>query len=122
MNGKQLCLMKKKASILSLTFGLCSIIFCCCKKDDTKQTDCFPNADTYRQIIDKPATVRQQAGGTFFIVEQGTIDTKLNPCNLPTDFQVDNLQVIISGDVKTSIQGGPGPCCTENFVITKITR
>lgn len=114
--------MKKTICILSLTVGLCSLLFQSCKKDDTKPIDCFPSADTYRQIVDKPATVRQQPSGTFYIVEQGTIDTKLNPCNLPADFQVDNLQVTISGGVKTTIQGGPGPCCTENFVITKITR
>lgn len=108
--------------MLLLTVGLTSILFHSCKKDDTKTTDCFPNADTYRQIVDKPATVRQQASGTFYIIEQGTIDTKLNPCNLPTEFQVDNLQVTISGDVKATTQGGPGPCCIENFVITKITR
>ena len=114
--------MKKTTYILPLAFGLFSIFFYSCKKDETKTNDCFPNSTTYRQIIDKPATIKLQPGGLFYIVEQGTIDTKLNPCNLSSDFQVDNLQVTISGDVKTTIQGGPGPCCTENFVITKIIR
>jgi|GEM_PF-2011081 len=114
--------MKKIICILPLTIGLCSLLFQSCKKDNTKPTDCFSKADSYRQIVDKPATVRQQPGGTFFIVEQGTVNTRLNPCNLPTDFQVDNLQVTISGDVKATMQGGPGPCCTEILVITKITR
>lgn len=93
-----------------------------CKKDNNKTDDCFPNETTYRQIVNKQATIRKLPSGLFYIVEQGTIDTKLNPCNLTTDFQVDNLQVTISGDVKATIQGGPGPCCTENLVITKITR
>lgn len=105
-----------------LTLALCNILPNSCKKENTKTSDCFPNADTYRQIVDRPATVRQQAGGTFYIVEQGTIDTRLNPCNLTTEFQIDNLQVTISGDVKATLQGGTVPCCTENFVITKITR
>ena len=93
-----------------------------CKKDNNKIDDCFPNSTTSRQILNKPATIKQQPGGLFYIVEQGTIDTKLNPCNLTPEFQVDNLLVIISGDVKATVQGGPGPCCTENFVITKIAR
>ena len=55
-------------------------------------------------------------------VEQGSIDTKLLPCNLPMEFIQDGLQVVISGEVKSTPQSGFGPCCTENFVITKITR
>ena len=98
------------------------IAFISCKKNSGKTDDCFPNSTTARQIVDKSATVRQQPGGLFYIVEQGTIDTKLNPCNLATEFKVDNLQVTVSGDVKATVQGGPGPCCTDNFVITKITR
>lgn len=114
--------MKKTISILSLTLVLCSFLFQSCQKDNAKTTGCFPNDSTYRHIVDKPATVRQQPGGSFYLVEKGTVDTRLNPCNLPTGFQADNLQVTISGEVKVTIQGGPGPCCTENFVITKISR
>ena len=113
--------MKITISILSLTTGLCCLLFLSCKKAVILTTDCFPNASTFRQIVDKPATVSQQSAGIFFIVEKGTIDTRLNPCNLPADFQVDNLQVVVSGNVKTTI-GGTGPCCTEDFVITKISN
>lgn len=103
-------------------FILLLIVGYSCKKPHKKNDDCFPNAPTYRQILNKPAIVRQQSNSLFYIVEHGTIDTRLNPCNLATDFKIDNLQVTISGDVKTTFQVGPGPCCTENFVITKITR
>lgn len=108
--------------IYTLPFVIGSLLISSCKKDKAQTNDCFPNATTSRQIINKPATIKQQSAGVFYIVEQGTIDTKLNPCNLTPEFQIDNLLVTISGDVKATVQGGPGPCCTDNFVITKITR
>lgn len=92
-----------------------------CKKDNNSNTDCFPNRSTVRQITNAQATVKK-SGEKFYIVEQGSIDTRLNPCTLPQEFQVDNLQVTISGDVKSTLQGGPEPCCTENFTITKISK
>jgi hypothetical protein len=98
-----------------------AIIVCSCKKDNNGNTDCFPNSSTVRQITNGQATIKE-VGSKFYIVEQGSIDTKLNPCSLPTQYQVNNLQVTISGDVKSTLQGGPEPCCTENFVITKITK
>ena len=96
-------------------------IFASCKKNDTLKTECFPNDITTRTIVDKQAVIKL-VDGKFYIVEQEAIDTKLIPCNLTQDFQVDNLQVTISGDVKATLQGGPGPCCSENFVISKIIR
>lgn len=92
-----------------------------CKKDNNSNSDCFPNSSTVRQITNGQATIKE-VGGKFYIIEQGSIDNKLNPCSLPAEFQVNNLQVTISGDVKSTLQGGPEPCCTENFVITKISR
>ena len=62
------------------------------------------------------------SGDTFYIIEEGTIDTRLNPCILDKEFQQNNLKVKISGEVKLTIQGGPSPCCLENFVITKISK
>jgi len=109
--------------IICTTLLIVSTLFInSCKKDKAEINDCFPNSTTARQIINKMATIRQQPSGLFYIIEQGTIDTKLNPCNLNAEYQVDNLQVTISGDVKATLQGGPGPCCIDNFVITKITR
>jgi hypothetical protein len=111
--------MTKIICILNLIVG---IAFISCKKNSTETNDCFPDLTTSRQIVNKPATVKQQAGDLFYIIEQGTIDTKLNPCNLATEFKVDNLQVTMSGDVKATVQAGPGPIYTDGFVITKITR
>jgi hypothetical protein len=92
-----------------------------CRKDSKTLPECFPDTPTNRQVTNQQATVIS-SGGQFYIIEQGTIDTKLKPCNLQQEFQVNNLQVTISGNVKQTIQGTGEPCCIENFVITKITR
>lgn len=107
-------------TILIILIYLTTIIFSC-KKDNNSNTDCFHESSTVRQITDGQATVKE-ISGKFYIIEKGSIDTKLNPCHLPTEFQVDNLQIIISGDVKSTLQVGPGPCCLENFTLTKISR
>ncbi len=91
-----------------------------CKKVNQSNV-CFENETTSGQIVNKPATIKL-INNQFYIIEQGTIDTRLNPCNLPEEFKVDNLQVTISGDVKTTIYNPGEPCCTENFVITKIVK
>ena len=92
-----------------------------CKKEENSTVDCFPAATTVRQITDKQATI-QSAGEDFYIVEENTIDTRLNPCNLSQEFKIDNLSVKISGDVKETNRNVSGPCCTEDFVITAISR
>ena len=111
--------MRLNFPLTSLTFFVTLIL--ACNKDNTPTDDCFPNSSTVRQITNQQAIIKL-AGGRFYIVEQGAIDTKLNPCNLTKEFQVDNLQVTVSGDVKATAQGGNEPCCTENFVIAKISR
>lgn len=96
-------------------------IICSCTKNDHPGTDCFPDASTVRQIMDAQATIKE-VDGRFYIVEDGAIDTKINPCRLPTVFQVDKLPVIVSGDVKNTLQGESEPCCIEDFVISKISK
>lgn len=98
-----------------------TIIVTSCKKENVSNVDCFLYTSTVRQIINQPATIKI-AGGLFYIVEHSTIDTKLIPCNLSQEFQISNLQVIVSGEVKSSITNAGEPCCSENFVIKKITK
>ena len=112
--------MKQIMSMLPVVIGL--LLTCSCKKEKTAAEGCFADAITVRVIADKPAIIKQPAAGVFYIVEQGAIDTKLNPCNLPAEFKVSDLAVIISGQVKATVQGGPGPCCTEDFIISNIRR
>lgn len=83
--------------------------------------ECFPGAPTVRQITNKQAVIKLTATvNSVWIIEQGSVNTKLIPCNFPMEFYQDGLPVIISGEVKSTPQGGP--CCTVNFVITKISR
>ena len=99
-----------------------ALAFVSCKNDHLLEEECFSREATVRQITNAPASIRQQTNGVFYIVEKGTIDIRLNPCYLQPDLQINNLDVVVSGTVKATIQGGPGPCCVENFIITKITR
>lgn len=92
-----------------------------CKKDKQPGDDCFIGESTARTINNAPAAVIE-SGGKFYIIEQNTIDTRLNPCILDTEFQIHNLLVTVSGEVKVTLQDGRWPCCTENFVITKISK
>jgi hypothetical protein len=95
------------------------LITASCKKDKNSTAECFPGATTIRQIVNQPATIKQ-SNLQFYIVEKGSIDLKLIPCDLPVQFQVDNLAVTISGEVKAAAQ--QSVCCTENFIIQKISR
>jgi len=112
-------IMRYRVNLMALLLLLIS----CKKEKDNSFTVCSPDAKTLRQIINKQAVIK--VTGTIYgiyIIEQGTIDTKLIPCNLPVEFVQDNLQVIISGDVKFRLYIANEPCCKENLVITKITR
>lgn len=107
--------------IFNLLFVVVMLFTNACKKNKTTD-DCSPNSAIARTILNKPATIFKQPNGIFYIVEQGTIDSKLIPCNLPSEFKVDQMQVVISGEVKTSGQPASAPCCTNNFYILKITK
>jgi hypothetical protein len=100
---------------------LISLATSSCKKENNAAADCFPGATTVRVITNKKAMIKV-TGSQIYIVEENTIDTKLNPCALDPKFKIDNLLVNISGQVKATPQVGPGPCCIENFVITSISR
>ena len=104
-----------------LTFLVLSLIVGSCKK--TGLTDkCFPGVPTVRQIVDRAAVIKVTATvNAVYIVEQGSLDTKLIPCNLAKEYFQNDLNVIVSGEVKQTPRGSD-PCCAENFVITKITR
>ncbi|MEP6949105.1 MAG: hypothetical protein ABI863_07530 [Ginsengibacter sp.] len=90
-----------------------------CKKDTNSNAHCSPDALTSREITNERATIKKLGSG-FYIIEQGSIDTKLIPCNLEAEFQVGDLEVTVSGDAKTTLP--ENTCCTEYFLITKISR
>lgn len=94
-----------------------------CKKEK-EVAGCFADEPTTRKIINKRATVKLTATMTepVYLVEEGSIDTRLLPCNLPMEFYQHDLPVTVSGEVKAARQTGQVPCCAENLVITAITR
>ncbi len=98
---------------------LLTIIFFSCKKEKDATSNCFSDIATSRTILDKQATI-QLLNNEFYIIEKGAIDTRLLPCSLADEFKINSLLVTITGEVKNIILSGA--CCTENFVINKITR
>ncbi|MEP7320435.1 MAG: hypothetical protein ABI761_00905 [Saprospiraceae bacterium] len=110
-----------KKLINSIPISFCFIILVSCIKKENSSGDCLPDVPVFRRVNNQQAEVRE-SNGTFFIVEQGTIDSRLLPCNLTREFQINNLSVIISGDVKLTTHNAAEPCCTESFVITDISK
>ena len=94
-----------------------------CKKEN-KAIPCFADLATTRQVSNKRATVKLTAtiSEPVYLVEEGAIDTRLLPCNLPMAYYQHDLKVTVSGEVKDTPQIGSPPCCVENFVITAISR
>lgn len=110
--------------ILILVIGIISPSVACKKdKKEPSPDDCFAGSAIIRKITDVEATVLVTATiyGNY-LVEKGAIDTRLIPCNLPQEFMQNNLTVTVSGEVRTGATVMGGPCCTQNFVITKISR
>ena len=111
----------------ALILQICLLLsLCACKKKEAIVNGCESNAPTSRVITGKKATVKLTGTAThpIYLVEEGSIDTKLVPCNYPTgaDYYQHDLQVIISGEVKSTPSTAYGPCCMESFVITTIAK
>jgi hypothetical protein len=107
----------------ALLILLLMTFFVGCKKNGQQADNCFADAPTIRQIVDKQALIKiTNPNGGAYLVETGSIDGKLIPCNLPTEYYQNDLLVTISGEVKPRVQSPLEPCCSEDFFITKITR
>jgi len=91
-----------------------------CKKDKQKDS-CSSDATIVRQIDQDSATVKF-SNGSYFLYEDGTIDERLLPCSMNDEFKIDNLRVMISGNVKETIQQPGGTCCLAYFEITGISK
>jgi hypothetical protein len=106
-----------------ILFVLMALLNGCRKADKSNAADCFPGITTVRQIVNKQAVIKLTATAAgVYLVEQGSIDSKLIPCNLPMEFYHNDLLVTISGEVKLTSRVALEPCCSDNFVITKISR
>lgn len=116
--------MKFNFFICHIVLGL-SILILSCKKEEVPKkqvkNECTTNDTTVRLINEKRATI-QSSNNQYYIVEEGTIDTRLQPCNLSNEFMINQLSVLISGEVKKTVQSNNAPCCIETFFITKISK
>lgn len=110
-----------------MNYRFCIILFSsltiilACKKTEKSEDDCTPGVKIERLITDKPASVTLSES-QYYIIEQNTIDTRLKPCNLAAAFKINNLSVLVSGEVKFTNAANHGPCCTQSLIISKISR
>ena len=110
-----------RCSMIPAALFIVTIICSACNKDN--KPEACADGPTVRQLINKRAVIKLTATvHPVYLIEEGAIDTKLVPCNFPTELYQDNLPVIISGEVKATPQPAGLPCCFESLVITKITR
>lgn len=98
-----------------------AVVFTACDKDGNIPDDCYADQQTIRTLNNKTATVNWD-GTTGYLVEEFTYDTRLYPCKLPGEFQVDKLVVKISGDVKAIPEIALAPCCADGIVLTSIKK
>jgi len=108
----------------TLFYILILLVFTISCKKETKKTVCFPDTQTIRFIENKKAVVKITASAVepVYLVEEGTIDTRLIPCNFPHEFYQDELTVTVNGEVKSTQQDQLAVCCAETFVISEISR
>lgn len=98
------------------------LLFSSCKKNNIDPGNtCFEGVPTSRQITNQKALIKL-SGEEYFIIIENTFDSRLKPCNLEKSYQVNDLPVTVSGDVKSTAGNGLAPCCTFNFVITSISK
>ena len=117
------CQLKKIRLKKYIIFGLFYTVFLnciSCKKQEQKDS-CSANAAIVRQIDQDSATVKY-SDGSYFIFEDGTIDERLLPCSMTDEFKIDNLRVLISGNVKETVQISGSPCCLAYFEIISISK
>jgi hypothetical protein len=106
-------------AIIILLFSAAAITGC--KKNTQSFRNCYPGSETLWKV-DKAGGVVIRSGGQFYITQSGTIDTRFVPCDLPVEFQVDKMNIVFSGDVKFTKNSATEPCCTNDIVLTYISR
>lgn len=108
----------------TLTAILCLALLCgstACKKNKDANADCYRDNAVRYEINNHAATVHQ-VNGEYYITEQNTIDSRLFPCNLPAEFQQNNTNVLVSGQVKSLPYSGTRPAGDAALIITNISR
>ena len=109
-------------NFLIVFFGLLSCTSCKKTQSGIDENACFNDAEATRQITNSPAAIFQLPDSSFVLVEEGTFDTWLIPCNLPSEFEENNLLVVLSGKTRPQVSTVPAPCCPEEMIVTQIAR
>lgn len=115
---------KKRGMKHTLTAILCLVLLfsiTACKKNKDAKADCYRDNAVRYEINNQLATV-YQVNGEYYIAEQNTIDTRLFPCNLPEEFQQNNINIYITGQVKSLPYSNTRPAGDAALIITQITR
>jgi hypothetical protein len=97
-------------------------ILTACKRENSYQ-DCMPDVKTILTVINsqgKIGFIDSPANYAIYINHPDTAE--YIPCNLPESFQIQNLQVIVSGLVKYTLDPCFTPGCPQPFVITQISK
>lgn len=108
-----------------LLMGLMMLSLVACKKSGKdNDVECFENSPTDRILNEVEASVLEYAPGKFHLAEKNVIDIKLLPCELPAEYKINQLQVIISGRSVPAVQIEPFPipCCAEMLKLSSIRR
>lgn len=112
------CKMKHLSVFLITSFALCLFS---CKKEKQIRQDCFEGFTAQRQLTDAAAIIKM-IDETYFIMEEGTYDERLFPCNLPDKFKKNDLTIKVSGTVYAFASAPPGPVYTNGLVISAISE
>ncbi|WP_336517962.1 hypothetical protein [Pollutibacter soli] len=109
--------MKKPLVLFVTTLFLFAVS---CRKESGLDQSCGDGEPVFREINGAVAMIHAVDGGSFQIIEENTYDTRLLPCNLPEEFKMNKLKVIITG--KTLATAQTGICCVEKLVLKDIRR
>lgn len=110
-----------RLTFILLIFAV-TLILSACKRENSYQ-DCMPDVKTVLTVINgqgKIGLIDSPAKYGIYINHPDTAE--YIPCNLPESFQIENLQVTVSGLVKYTLDPCFTPGCPQPFVITQISK
>jgi hypothetical protein len=92
----------------------------CQKEKYAENPDCSSGA-VLQSVVDQPAVVIQ-LGSDYYLIPEGSIDSRYYPCSIPEAFRVNDLPVKITGDIRAKASAGPRPCCDYWIQLFSISR
>lgn len=111
--------MKNKIS-LALVMSFCLLQACSKNENGLEAGDCS-SGPVLRMITNQVATIKINVEGCY-IVEDSTYDSKLFPCAISDEYKVDNLRIVVTGEVRNRVANTFYPCCQYNLAISKIDK